>query len=229
MVICISTGASGSLGAQTRQRDSVPVIPAGLEHRVATDIASRWNVPVERVVLAWGWIESPNDLREETEFEIRGGVDNTRFVIVFGRHHGPPMVTRMQAGVRLAVPVAARPLLRGDIVDSVDLEISDIVTWRVPDMTAGEWDLPIGWQVRTSIARGDPVQRPAAWPPPAVQAGQTIQVVWSRGPVHVVMAGTALNRAREGQRVRVRLDGGRGNVSGIVTAPGNAQFSKRER
>jgi flagella basal body P-ring formation protein FlgA len=179
--------------------------------------------------LAWGWIEAASDLRDQTRFELRGGADNTRFVVVFDRGSRPPMATRLQVGVRRAVPVAARPLLHGDVVDTMDVELGEIVSWVIPEGPVVDDELPIGWEVRTSIARGEPVRAPAAWPPPAVQAGETIQVTWSRGPVHVVMAGTALNRAREGQRVRVRLEGGRGNVSGIVTAPGNVQFAKRER
>ena len=80
----------------------------------------------------------------------------------------------------------------------------------------------VGWEVKRPLAAGELGAYPALVPPLAVLAGEGVELRWQRDIVRVVASGIALNSAREGEDVRVRVVGREEPLSGRVTGPGLA-------
>jgi flagella basal body P-ring formation protein FlgA len=76
---------------------------------------------------------------------------------------------------------------------------------------------------------GAPLIPPVVMPPPLIELGDRVEVIWQRGPVAISIEGTATHSAKLGDQVRIRLIDGRGTVRGVAVAPGRAEMETRKR
>jgi flagella basal body P-ring formation protein FlgA len=79
--------------------------------------------------------------------------------------------------------------------------------------------------VRRGLATGEALARPAVAPPLLVEAGEPVRLVWGAGAVQVSVVGIALNRARQGESVRARVEGRSDRLVGTATATGTVVIS----
>lgn len=218
--LCLTRSSST---AQSIRGDSA-VVPSGLESRITDDIALRWRVAPNRVVLDWNRLVRAELLTDSTGFELRGQADGTRFSILFSPQGTYPFAASVHAGLTGSVPVATRPMSRGERVREEDVSWGEGVLWGDDVIRRGPSELPVGWTVRTSVQAGDRLVPPVTIPPLTVRAGEDVQVVWTRGGVTVALAGVALNNANVGEFVRVRLQDRRGNVRGVASDDGSVRL-----
>lgn len=111
----------------------------------------------------------------------------------------PGRLSGQEAG---KVAVAARALPRGAVLKPAD------IAYRA-DSTAAKsrgGQVAAGWVTRRVISEGEPLREPAVGPPPLIEAGDTVQAVWSDGSIELRVAGRAMNAAVAGGRVTVRVD-----------------------
>jgi len=115
--------------------------------------------------------------------------------------------------------VATRGLRPGQTIgpDDVGLERGDLAAQ--PGRVLGDPTRAIGVRTSRGIAAGTPLREEHLRLPPAVEAGQTVKVVGVGEGFSVGGEGRAMNRAADGERVRVRLPNG-AVVSGIARAGG---------
>lgn len=206
------------LGSATGAHSAGPVAPGAAGPAVRSAVAARWGVDPARVRLEWGRGADrlPDD--PDAPVTLAGGAGGW-WVVSAGR--GPDTrAARVRAGVLVARPVAARPLVAGDRLAAADVATDSAIAWGAPERGAS---VPgPGWVVRRALGAGDPLQPPAVTPPTLVRAGSPVRVRWARGPVAVVREGIALNDAVAGGRVRVRLAERAAPVDAVARAAGEA-------
>lgn len=198
--------------------------PPGLCDRVAGEIAARWQVPAERIVLEWGRLPAgPLEVGPTPRLSGRG-VDGW-FVVQLGQGEATSAV-RVRAGVRDTAVVAARALASGERLVLADVRCELRPRWGPPAASTSPRPGP-GWEVRRPLAAGEEITWPSAVAPPVIAAGAPVEMVWTRGSVRVSVTGIALHAARLGETVRVRLEGQQ--RVGTAVGPGLASLTRGEK
>ncbi len=118
--------------------------------------------------------------------------------------------------------VAARPIRPGQIVgpDDIALRHGDLAAQPATALT--DPSRAIGAHVRIAVAEGNTLRADMLRLPPAVRAGQSVRVIGSGPGFTVSNEGRALNRAAEGEAVRVRLNNGQ-VVDGTARSDGTVE------
>ena len=114
--------------------------------RVATEIATRWNVPPAALRLAWGLLPAEGLPGEPGAFRLLGGVDGW-FVLSADAGAGRLAVARVRAGVDDTACVAVRELARGQRLTTDDLRYEPRVRWGTGNCGARSWPGPC-WKHR---------------------------------------------------------------------------------
>jgi flagella basal body P-ring formation protein FlgA len=198
-------------------------VPDSAAACVSAWLAREWGVSERAVRLEWGRL--PGALPGGTlPFRVSGRGVAGWLVVVFDPSGRDAVAVRLRAGVEDTVMVAARPLAAGTLLDAADLRPEPRVRWGPPTPPSGSRPGP-GWEVRRALATGEALACPAVAPPTLVVAGEPVRLVWAEGAVQVSVVGTALNRARQGESVRARVEGRPGRLVGTATAPGTVVIS----
>lgn len=128
-----------------------------------------------------------------------------------------------QVHIFASVPVAARPLNRGDLISSADIneEILNISLIRQAFLASPS--AAIGKEVKRNINQGEPLRSANLDAPTAIKRGDMVALASASGAIRVVTTGTAMSDGRIGQKIRVRNTQSTRVVSAKVTGPGQAQ------
>lgn len=78
----------------------------------------------------------------------------------------------------------------------------------------------VGQEARVTLYPGRPVMRGSVGEPALIERNQIVELVFSRGPVHIVTEGRALARGGSGERIRVMNLSSRTTLFGRVTPEG---------
>jgi flagella basal body P-ring formation protein FlgA len=199
------------------------VVPDSAAASVSAWIARDWHVPEDAVRLEWSrlYVALPDGA---LPFRITGRGAAGWLVVVFEPPGRDAVAIRLRAGVEETVLVAARPLAVGTCLGPADVRPASRVCWG-PPASSSELRPGPGWEVRRALATGEPLARPAVAPPLLVTAGEPVRLVWAEGAVQVSVVGIALNRARQGELVRARVEGRLDRLVGTATAAGTAVIS----
>lgn len=208
------------------QAQAPPLLPAApdsaIERQVTALVARTWGVPPDRVRLQWG-PHRLHALPAGSEVQLTGRGSHGWFAVVADPAHRG-VAGQVRAGVLTPSPVALVPLAPGDTLTPESIHLEARLRWGAPDPT------PVapgpGWIARRPMAPGDLVLPPRVAPPLLVRRGEPVRLVWARSRVEVEIEGRAEHAARSGERVRVRVAGRIGMVTGIVTGPGTARLLK---
>lgn len=201
--------------------------PAALVEAVTNRLAGQWRVPADRLVLSWGQAAGMLPADGEPEFQIVGRGDEGRFVVVIDPATGRPRSIRLRAGCRDSVAVAGRSLAQGMPLAAEDIVWRPTVIWGPPGprpVTPGP-----GWETRRALVAGEELTPARVAPPIVVRPGEPIRLNWTRGDVRIALLGVALNAARAGEMVRVRVEGRPEPIEGEATQPGLALLEEGVR
>lgn len=210
------------VSAATRPGPVGPTPPSPLVQAVTARLSGDWKVATERLALQWGpaaWLVRGG---EAPEVRLVGRGDEGRFVVVVDPRGARPRSIRLRAGVIDSVAVAARALPRGTRLTDGDMAWQRTVSWGPPRPPAAKPGS--GWEVRRALAAGEELTSGRVAPPIVVRPGEPVSLTWTRGDVSIAVVGVALNAARVGETVRVRVDGRLEPVEGEATEPGLARL-----
>ena len=118
--------------------------------------------------------------------------------------------------------VAAHDLARGVALAAGDIDT--VVTagattvGRAAGSVHGRRPSP-GWITHRLVRAGEPLRAPAVTPPPMMERGARVTVVWETRGLRVTRDGIAIGAADSGEVVMVRVDATR-RFTGLATAPG---------
>jgi flagella basal body P-ring formation protein FlgA len=192
-----------------------------LEDAVRRDIAERWRVYPEDLVLEWGLVtvDSPG---EGAEVRVVGGGRGGNWVAGFKRRGSNDWIqVRLRAGVVDRVPVAARDIARGTLLARDDVVVEEYADWGQPRERPAVAEI-IGWRVNRRIRAGEVLQSPAIRPEDAVSSGSVIELVWEGRSVSVSVDGVAIGSGAVGDTIQVRVHDNR-RVRAVIDAPGRAR------
>jgi flagella basal body P-ring formation protein FlgA len=202
--------------------------PGSVSLEVAGRVAAAWKVAPEAVRVEWSDAEESRGESLSVARLLGRGRDGW-FAVVLRDAGGRSSCRRIRAGVEARVMVAARDLPGGTRLFPQDLRAEQRVFWGAPTVGASAALPGAGWEVRRPIAAGEVVGSPAARPPLAIEAGQMIDVEWRNDAVRVTARGVALNSARTGESVRVRVAGREQPLFGRVTGHGSALLEEESK
>ena len=134
-----------------------------------------------------------------------------------------PVVWTIYLPARIAIVtdylVTIRPIRPGQIIGPEDVAVERGDLAAQPSNTLTDPARAIGHHARYAVASGNTLRADMLRLPPAVQQGQAVKVVGRGSGFSVTNEGRALNRAAEGETVRVRLPNGQ-VVTGTARAGG---------
>ncbi len=111
-----------------------------------------------------------------------------------------------------------RSLRRGEIVGATDTEL--VRGWFSPSAVWRGKESVEGLHVLNSVSIGTPLASSDLGPAPWVRRGETLRVVYSASSLHLEVRGVARADGWEGDRIRLRVDGGGRDCEGVVVGPG---------
>ena len=197
-------------------------VPPRLAARIAEAVARAWGIDTTGLVLSWG-AGSLTECPDTSAFRLRGTGEDGWFAVTVEAAGRSVRAVRLRAGIAGWRSVAARAPRPGMRLTGEGLRGEPHVRWGPPPV-ADQPEPGPGWVVRRIIAPGDPLDRSRVAPPPAVESGRPVRILWQQGNVSVALDGTALNDAVIGGTIRVRLPERKSVVVGTVTAPGQARM-----
>jgi flagellar basal body P-ring formation protein FlgA len=194
---------------------------ASLEDVVRRDIAQRWRVYAEDLILEWGPVSAASP-GEGAEVRVVGGGNGGNWVAGFRRKGSRDWVqVRVRAGVVDRVPVAAREIARGALLAPEDVTVEEYADWGQPRDRPAATEI-VGWRVNRRIRQGEVLQSPAIRPEDAVSSGSVIELVWAGRSVSVSVDGTAIGSGAVGDTIQVRVHDNK-RVRAVIDAPGRAR------
>ena len=197
-------------------------VPPRLAARVAQAVGRAWGMDTTGLVLSWG-SGSLADVPDTTAFRLLGRGEEGWFAVAFEPAGRPARAIRLRAGIAGRRLVAARALRPGMRLGEGDIREEPHLSWGPPPVT----DEPVpgpGWVVKRILTPGDPLDRARVAPPPVIEVGQPVRVLWNQGNVSIALEGTALNDAALGGTIRVRTGQRSTTLTGTVIAPGEARI-----
>jgi flagella basal body P-ring formation protein FlgA len=222
-VLAALGAATSALRGQTPPRLTVQSgeVDPRLAARVAAAVARTWGIDTAGLMMSWG-TGSLAGVPDSAEFHLLGRGEGGWFAVTFESAGRQPVAVRLRAGIAGRRLVATRALRVGMRLVEGDMREEPYLQWGPP---AQESATPApGWVVRRILTPGDPLDLSRVAPPPLVEAGQPVRLIWNEGNVSIALEGVALHAAAMGETVRVRTGGRSGVVLGTVTALGEARM-----
>lgn len=115
--------------------------------------------------------------------------------------------------------VTARPIRPGQIIGPADITHKRGDLAALGDRTLTAPEQAMGHHARYAVAAGQPLRTDMLRLPDAIKQGQTVRILGIGSRFQVANEGRAMNRAAEGEPVRVRLANGQ-VVSGVARQGG---------
>lgn len=112
--------------------------------------------------------------------------------------------------------IAARTIPARSIIGLTDLKV---VREAVPG-SLSDPAVAVGFEAQVTLYEGRPVRAGDIGPPALVERNEIVSLLFDQGGLSILTEGRALDRAGQGQRVRVMNLGSRVTVTGTVTGPG---------
>ncbi|PWJ16155.1 flagellar basal body P-ring formation chaperone FlgA [Jannaschia seohaensis] len=127
------------------------------------------------------------------------------------------LILALLAGPAAAQSVTvAQPVRAGTPIPGALLAFA---TTEIPDGFADPRDL-IGMEARVNLYPGQPIRQVEVGPPTVIRRNALVALVFTRGGLTITSEGRALQRAGDGEAVRVMNLSSRSTVTGIATASG---------
>ncbi len=118
------------------------------------------------------------------------------------------------------VPVASRPLRRGEIIDSSDLQMARVnLETLAEDVAISESDL-IGKELKQNISTGETFRDRNIKVPPVILSSSKVTAVYESGPLKAIATGIALEDGIVGQVIRVQNEISKKILVARVVEPG---------
>lgn len=118
------------------------------------------------------------------------------------------------------IPVASRPMNRGEVVRSDDLAMARLNLNALPNDTALSEQIIIGHELNNNVAIGDVFRRKSLKIPPVISSGSKVTVMFTSGVLSATATGTALESGIEGQSIKIQNDSSRRVIMANIVEPG---------
>jgi flagella basal body P-ring formation protein FlgA len=138
------------------------------------------------------------------DYRSRAGSDEVRFQM------------RAIADEWRVMPVAVRPLKRGEIISAADVRLDKVNATSMSQDSIQEIGDVVGRSLKRDIGEGEMFSSTVVQIPPVVVAGARVTMMYLYGRLQASALGIALESAPEGQMIKVRNDSSQRVVSARV-------------
>jgi len=118
------------------------------------------------------------------------------------------------------VPVASRPLKRGEVIQSSDLQMARVNLEVLGNDVEIREDLLLGKELKNAVSAGDTFKYFSVKVPPVVLASSKVSVVYESGALKAIATGVALEAGIAGQVIKVQNDASKKVIMARVVEPG---------
>ncbi len=118
------------------------------------------------------------------------------------------------------VPVARRPLSRGEVVGSEDVMMARLNMAAVPKDAALSDDKVVGLAINASLGSGEFFRRDKLLTPMVIEAGARVTMMYRSKNFEATAKGTALEGGSVGQEIKVRNETSKKIIAGKVVEAG---------
>ena len=118
------------------------------------------------------------------------------------------------------VPVASRPIVRGEVVRELDLRMARLNVRSLPRDAARDLDVIVGHEISRTIAEGEVFRKSKLAIPPVIEVGSQVTILYDSELLHLTVSGVALEAGIEGQAIRVRNTDSKRVVTATVVEAG---------
>lgn len=142
-----------------------------------------------------------------------GGLDDTRFKV-------SAVVEEWRE-----LPVAARSLPRGTLLEPSDIVMARLNTRSLPRDIADSPSKIIGMATSGGISNGEAFQRSKLIIPPTIEVGAPVTMIVRSGSLEATASGVALESGADGDEIKVRNDSSKRIVTGKIVGNGSVLVS----
>jgi len=118
------------------------------------------------------------------------------------------------------LPVAARPIKKGSIIDESDIVMARLNIKSLPLDTASHNNELIGLEVEDNISVGEVFKRNKLVYPPVIRKGEAVTILYKKGLLSATATGIALEDAGDNEIIKVRNTSSKKIISGTVVEAG---------
>jgi flagella basal body P-ring formation protein FlgA len=118
------------------------------------------------------------------------------------------------------MPIATRPLRKGDIVSGADVELSRVNGTTVGRDVIENLSDVVGQSLTRDVGQGEMFRNGAVVVTPLVKAGARVTLLYRRGRLEATATGVALENGAAGQEIKVRNEASNKIIEGRVSDPG---------
>lgn len=129
-----------------------------------------------------------------------------------------PVQARIQEWAEM--PVAIRPLSRGEVVGAEDIGRAQVNLALVGAGVASDPAHIVGQRLSQDMPSGGLFRLQSLESPPMVRAGERVTLLYRSGVLEATASAVALDGGPEGARVRVRNESSKRIVQGTISGPG---------
>ncbi|MFW5654219.1 MAG: flagellar basal body P-ring formation chaperone FlgA [Roseicyclus sp.] len=123
------------------------------------------------------------------------------------------------AQARAETLVAATTIRGSAVIGPEDLALQPVVT---PGALTSPADA-VGMEARVNLYPGRPIRAGDLQPPAVIGRNDIVTLQYTAGAILIVTEGRALDRAAEGERLRIQNLGSRATVTAVAIGPGLAE------
>ncbi len=133
---------------------------------------------------------------------------------------------RMEVEAQTEMVVAARALSRGSRITRKDVRLAPRDAQRIRDAFYQKPERVVGQEVRRGLREGSAITGTDIQPPQLIDRGDQVVIrAGQGGSIEITSRGRALERGREGERVRVENLSSNNEIQGRVTGEGQVRVS----
>jgi flagella basal body P-ring formation protein FlgA len=125
------------------------------------------------------------------------------------------------------MPVAVRPLKKGDVIGAADVQLNRINSVAVSREMVEELGDIVGKTLTRDVGQGEMFQAKAVILPPVITAGSRVSMMYRHGLLEASAAGVALESGAVQQEIKVRNEGSQKVVTARVVDKGLVEVEAR--
>lgn len=124
------------------------------------------------------------------------------------------------ASAEMEVPVLVRPISRGEIVSTDDLELRLVALGQEQQPIAESLESLVGMEARRTLAPGQPIVLSQVIAPDVIKRGQAVSIRYDESDLRITMSGKALQNGAKGEWIAVENSSSGRQIEGRVTRDG---------
>lgn len=124
------------------------------------------------------------------------------------------------------IPIASRPISRGEIIQDQDLMMARVNISALPNDSMYRAEEIVGKRVENDIQHGEAFRKNKIVTPPVIEVGNKVVLIYRVGLLEATATGIAMEAGPIGQEIKVRNDASKRVLTGKVLEAGQVEIKQ---